>query len=61
MRNKLLDQLKRKFQGAFGKQVCRFCKRRTNEVQKYEDETGTPIAVCFVCVPYAERRGFPKR
>lgn len=59
--SKLLRPLKSTWQRMFAKNTCRFCNKQTNEVQKYEDETGRPIAVCFVCVPYAERRGFPKR
>lgn len=57
----IFTSLKQKVQGVFVKKTCYFCKRPTNETQKYEDETGTPIQVCFLCVSYAERRGFPKR
>ncbi|NJP37775.1 hypothetical protein [Alkalicoccus luteus] len=51
----------RKLRTLFGGRRCEFCGKASSEAQRYEDETGRPIHVCFQCVPYAERRGYPKR
>jgi hypothetical protein len=41
--------------------TCAFCKRKTNEKRRYLNDKGKPIAVCTLCIEYAERRAYRRK
>ncbi len=44
----------------FGKK-CAICKKKERKSVKYIDDQGKHVDICYLCVPYAERRAYRKR
>ncbi|CAM3908542.1 hypothetical protein ALCH109712_11450 [Alkalicoccus chagannorensis] len=54
-------KLRQQLQAWMTRRSCHFCGRKKGELQSFLDADRNPISVCFICVPYAERRGYPRR
>ncbi|GGM41827.1 hypothetical protein GCM10011351_29920 [Paraliobacillus quinghaiensis] len=44
----------------FGSKNCYVCGQKASQPQKYLDDKGKIVYVCYKCVPYAERRALRK-
>ncbi|MCT2537745.1 hypothetical protein NC661_12650 [Aquibacillus koreensis] len=44
----------------FSKRRCYICNQKPQQAQKYIDDQGNEVLVCYKCVTYAERRALRK-